>query len=70
MNFVFLLIMTVDVPLSAFFMLIFEICPEMQAVAKMATLEKFRQGCGEIIRANTLTQLEGPGNVGEFGDVG
>ena len=41
-----------------------------QAVAKMAILAKFRKVVDEMIRANKLTQLEGPQNVGEFGENG
>ena len=40
-------------------------------LAKMGILAKFREGdVDEMIRANKLTQLEGPRNVGEFGENG
>ena len=53
---------------------IFEVCPEMLAVGKLAILAKFRQVVEEMIRANKLTQQEEPRNVdevcenGEFGE--
>ena len=45
-------------------------CPEMQALAKMAILAKFRKAVDEMIRTNKLTQLEKPLNVGEFSEYG
>ena len=47
-----------------------EICPEMQAMAKMVILAKFRHAVDEMLSTNKLSHLEGLRKVGEFGESG